>query len=218
MDQLNGISCWFKVGMELFYSEGPHMVQALKAKGHSVFVDLKLHDIPNTVKRASASLTRLGVDMFNVHAAGGLDMMKAAKEGVEEASTETSSSSKPFIIAVTQLTSTNQMMLNEQIGIPGKVEDAVLHYAKLSKKAGLDGVVSSAQEVEAIKKVCGNDYITVTPGIRPRWSEKKDQVRVVTPKEAVQRGSDFLVIGRPVTQAESPARALIRIIEEMMQE
>lgn len=209
MEQLKDMPCWFKVGMELFYSEGPKLVETIKSEGHAVFVDLKLHDIPNTVKRASASLTRLGADMFNVHAAGGKKMMEAALEGAEEAG------SKPLIIAVTQLTSTDQAVMNEEIGIPGSVADAVLHYAGLAMQSGLDGVVSSAQEAPSIKGVCGDDFLTVTPGIRPSWSAKGDQARVVTPRQALQQGTDFLVIGRPVTQADSPALALTRIIEEM---
>lgn len=214
MDQLQGIPCWFKVGMELFYSEGPQLVRTLKEQGHSVFVDLKLHDIPNTVRRAAASLTRLGADMINVHAAGGVQMMRAALEGAEEAAAG-SMSRRPLIIAVTQLTSTDQATLNDEIGIPGPIADAVSRYAELTKQAGLDGVVSSAQEVPLIKQKCGTTFLTVTPGIRPVWSVKGDQARVLTPKQAVQQGTDYLVIGRPVTRADAPASALNRIIEEM---
>lgn len=220
VEQLQGIPCWFKVGMELFYSEGPQIVRELKAAGHSVFVDLKLHDIPNTVKGAAASLTRLGADMFNVHAAGGMKMMKAAIEGAEEAAVGkspagASPSSRPLIIAVTQLTSTGQDMLNEELGIPGTIEECVRKYAISAQQAGLDGVVSSAREAAMIKQACGETFVTVTPGIRPAWSAKGDQHRVIAPKQALQQGSDFLVIGRPVTQAESPVLAFTRIIEEL---
>lgn len=170
-EQLRGAGCWMKVGMELFYAAGPSVVRELKSRGFRVFLDLKMHDIPNTVRGGARSITRLGVDMFNVHGGGGLDMMAAAAEGVKEAVASGDAEHAPIVIAVTQLTSTSQSVLNEQIGIPGQVEDAVVRYAKLAREAGLQGVVASPLEVAAIKTACGTGFITVTPGIRPRGAD-----------------------------------------------
>jgi len=214
--QLQGIPCYMKVGMQLFYAAGPDFVRDLKAKGYSVFLDLKMHDIPNTVKGGAESITRLGVDMFNVHAAGGTQMMQAAYEGMNNALASDTSLTKPIIIAVTQLTSTSQSVLNEQIGVEGSIEDAVVRYAKLTASAGLDGVVASAQEVPSIGKACGKDFITVTPGIRPAGSHIGDQSRVLTPGEAIQQGSHYIVVGRPITAASNPREAAEQIIKEMM--
>ncbi|MNO55755.1 Orotidine 5'-phosphate decarboxylase [compost metagenome] len=213
--QLEGIPCYMKVGMQLFYSAGPDFVRELKSRGYSVFLDLKMHDIPNTVKGGASSITRLGVDMFNVHAAGGKKMMEAAKAGVLEALNDDPSLSAPVIIAVTQLTSTNQEMLNHEIGIPGTVEQAVLSYAALTKEAGLDGVVASPLEVQAIKEQCGHEFVTVTPGIRPAGSDKGDQSRTLTPEEAMRQGTNYIVVGRPITAAPDPRAAAEQIIEEM---
>jgi orotidine-5'-phosphate decarboxylase len=213
---LQGIPCWMKVGMELFYAAGPEFVRTLKAHGHRVFVDLKLHDIPNTVRGGSASLARLGADMFNVHAAAGLAGMSAAMAGVNEALAEQPSLSRPLVIAVTQLTSTSQSVLNEEIGISGSVEDAVIRYAELAKQAGLDGVVASPLEVRQIKAACGSAFVTVTPGIRPHGSAAGDQARVTTPKQAFEIGSDFIVVGRPITAAAEPRAALESIIDEIV--
>lgn len=212
--ELEGIPCYMKVGMQLFYAAGPSFVQSLKERGYYVFLDVKMHDIPNTVKGGASSVTRLGVDMFNVHAAGGSTMLEAALEGVDIALTG-SSLRKPAVIAVTHLTSTNQSTLNEQIGIEGSVEAAVLRYAELTKKAGLDGVVASPSEVEAIKSLCGASFKTVTPGIRPTGAALNDQSRIMTPSEALRQGTDYMVIGRPITAANSPRSALESIIEEM---
>jgi orotidine-5'-phosphate decarboxylase len=211
--RLEGIPCWMKVGMELFYAEGPAFVRELRRSGYAVFLDLKLHDIPNTVRGAARSITRLGVDMFNVHAAGGARMMEAALAGANEALEETAAPRRPLIIAVTQLTSTDQKTLNEQIGIPGSVESAVLRYAELARLAGLDGVVASPLEVERIKESQGRQFLTVTPGIRPAGAAAGDQVRVMTPAEAFAAGTDFIVVGRPVTAAPDPRRALLDIID-----
>ncbi|MEC0090144.1 orotidine-5'-phosphate decarboxylase [Paenibacillus macquariensis] len=216
VEQLQGIPCYMKVGMQLFYAAGPDFVRDLKAKGYSVFLDLKMHDIPNTVKGGAESITRLGVDMFNVHAAGGTQMMQAAYEGMNNALASDTSLTKPIIIAVTQLTSTSQAVLNEQIGVQGSIEDAVVRYAKLTASAGLDGVVASAQEVPSIGKACGKDFITVTPGIRPAGSHIGDQSRVLTPGEAIQQGSHYIVVGRPITAASNPREAAEQIIKEMM--
>ncbi|MDQ0059432.1 orotidine-5'-phosphate decarboxylase [Paenibacillus harenae] len=212
--ELQGIPCYMKVGMQLFYAAGPSFVESLKKRGYYVFLDVKMHDIPNTVKGGANSVTKLGVDMFNVHAAGGSAMLEAALEGVESALG--TGMKKPAVIAVTQLTSTNLAMLNEQIGIPGTVEEAVLRYAKLTKAAGLDGVVASPSEVEAIKSACGTSFQTVTPGIRPAGADVNDQSRIMTPIEALRQGTDFMVIGRPITAAPSPRAALESIIEELV--
>lgn len=212
---LRGIPCYMKVGMQLYYAAGPDFVRELKGSGYSVFLDLKMHDIPNTVRGGAQSITRLGVDMFNVHAAGGSAMMKAAAEGAGEAAASQGSSIIPSIIAVTQLTSTNQTMLNQEIGIPGNVEDAVIHYAKLAQNAGLNGVVASPLEVQAIKAACSPEFMTVTPGIRPAGSTAGDQSRILTPGEAIALGTDYIVVGRPITGAPDPREAALQIIEEM---
>lgn len=211
---LRGIPCYVKVGMQLFYAEGPKFVARLKEEGYSVFLDLKMHDIPNTVKGGAESITRLGVDMFNVHAAGGKQMMEAALEGVDKGLA--SGSKRPIVIGVTQLTSTSQHMLNAEIGIAGSVEDAVLRYAKLSRDAGLDGVVASPLEVVRLKSEVGPAFVTVTPGIRPASAAIGDQSRVMTPKEAFEQGTDYIVIGRPITAAASPREALESILEELV--
>lgn len=220
--QLQGAGCWMKVGMELFYAAGPGVVRELKARGFRVFLDLKLHDIPNTVRGGARSIARLGVDMFNVHAAGGQAMMAAAMDGVRDeaetgdaAAAGSSEPRSPIVIAVTQLTSTSQAVLNDEIGISGPVQDAVVRYAKLARDAGLHGVVASPLEVGAIKAACGAGFVTVTPGIRPRGADIGDQSRVRTPMEAVRDGTDYLVIGRPVTAAADPAQALDTILKEM---
>jgi orotidine-5'-phosphate decarboxylase len=213
LERLKGCGCYMKVGMQLYYAEGPRVVHRLKEAGYKVFLDLKLHDIPNTVKEAAASLARLGADMFNVHAAGGVRMMEAALEGLERECR--AGQARPQVVAVTQLTSTDQTVLNEEIGIPGTVEQAVLQYARLAQRAGLNGVVASPREVSAIKQALGEGFVTVTPGIRPRGVEPGDQSRIMTPKEAVEQGSDYLVIGRPITAAPDPRQALEQIVEEM---
>lgn len=213
--RLEGIPCFMKVGMQLFYAAGPDFVRELKAEGYSVFLDVKMHDIPNTVKGGADSITRLGVDMFNVHAAGGINMMAAALEGARGAVKEGGGLAMPQIIAVTQLTSTDQRTMNQEIGIPGSVEDGVIHYANLAKEAGLNGVVASPLEVMAIKAVCGAGFATVTPGIRPTGSTAGDQSRILTPKQAIQQGTDYIVVGRPITGAPDPREAAMQIIEEM---
>jgi orotidine-5'-phosphate decarboxylase len=216
---LQGIPCWMKVGMQLYYAAGPQIVLKLKDLGYKVFLDLKLHDIPNTVQGGSNSLARLGVDMFNVHAAGGVKMMKAALSGVEEAiaagQTRYEKGQFPLLIAVTQLTSTDRSMLNDELGISGTVEDTVVRYAELTQQAGLHGVVASPQEVAAIKQHCGRSFITVTPGIRPSGASIGDQSRVMTPAEAFAQGTDYVVIGRPITAADNRRYAMESIMEEM---
>lgn len=216
---LQGIPCWMKVGMQLYYAAGPQIVLKLKALGYKVFLDLKLHDIPNTVHGGSNSLARLGVDMFNVHAAGGAKMMKAALSGVEEAissgQTPYENGQFPLVIAVTQLTSTDRSMLNDEICIAGSVEDSVVRYAQLAHGAGLHGVVASPLEVASIKQHCGSSFITVTPGIRPTGVSIGDQSRVMTPTEAFAQGTDYIVIGRPITAAENRRYAMESILEEL---
>jgi orotidine-5'-phosphate decarboxylase len=225
--QLAGIPCTMKVGMQLYYAAGPSFVMELKERGYFVFLDLKLHDIPNTVRGAAESITHLGVDMFNVHAAGGVKMMQAALEGVEEAYLKmtqasprgltlgTSEASRPIVIGVTQLTSTDQRMMNEEIGIAGSVSSSVAHYAKQCQTAGLHGVVASAQEVKMIKETCGSSFITVTPGIRLADDAGGDQQRVMTPQQAIAVGTNYMVIGRPITQATDPRAKLESIIASL---
>lgn len=213
IQQLSGVPCYLKVGMQLYYATGPAFVEGLKKRGFRVFLDLKMHDIPNTVKGGAASITSLGVDMFNVHAAGGRAMMEAAMEGVAQAS---SSITRPTVIAVTQLTSTSQDVMNNEIGIAGTVEDAVIRYAQLTKAAGLDGVVASPSEVIAIKEACGAAFQTITPGIRPKGAAVNDQSRIMTPSEALKQGTDYIVIGRPITTAADPRAAIDSIIEELI--
>ena len=198
-----------KIGMELFYAEGPEIVRALKARGHRIFLDLKLHDIPNTVKKAMHSLSNLGVDIVNLHAAGGLDMMRAAIEGLMRPD-----GTRPLLIAVTQLTSTDRRRMNEELLIPGEVMDVVCQYARNAKTAGLDGVVCSPLEARAVKEACGTDFLTVTPGIRFADDDKGDQARVTTPEKARQIGSDFIVVGRSVTAAADPEAAYARCVHE----
>lgn len=215
--QLEGTGCWMKVGMELFYAAGHEIVRELKKRGFRIFLDLKMHDIPNTVRGGARSIARLGIDMFNVHAAGGSAMMQAAMQGVSDAVQACEVQAGPLVIAVTQLTSTSRETLNAEIGIPGSVEEAVVRYAVLAKHAGLQGVVASPLEVGAIKSACGERFLTVTPGIRPAGAALGDQTRVTTPREAVDGGTDFLVIGRPIVAAPDPARAFESILKELTQ-
>ena len=209
VDQLDPTLCRLKVGKELFTAAGPQLVEALAAKGFGVFLDLKFHDIPTTVAKACEAASRLGVWMLNVHASGGSAMMEAAREGVER------SGQKPILIAVTVLTSMNQQMLNE-VGVAGSVADQVLNLAALTQKSGLDGVVCSAQEAPAIRKVLGDKFCLVTPGIRPSDAALDDQSRVVTPSQALTLGSSYLVIGRPITQSQNPLETLRKIHEEIL--
>ncbi|QYR24203.1 orotidine-5'-phosphate decarboxylase [Paenibacillus sp. sptzw28] len=213
---LEGIPCYMKVGMQLFYAAGPGFVASLKERGYRVFLDLKMHDIPNTVKGGANSVTKLGVDIFNVHAAGGIRMMEAALEGVEAALAGSIGLQRPTVIAVTQLTSTSRSVLNDEIGIAGAVEDTVLRYAQLARLAGLGGVVASPHEVQSIKAACGIAFKTVTPGIRPSGADANDQSRIMTPREALERGTDYMVIGRPITAASDPREAIESIIKELL--
>nr|WP_206768070.1 orotidine-5'-phosphate decarboxylase [Brevibacillus formosus] len=202
IDPLQGHIRYVKVGMELAYAEGPAIVSFLKEKGLNVFLDLKVHDIPNTAKGAMRSLARLGADMVNVHAAGGVTMMAAAREGLEQGTA--AGAARPLLIGVTMLTSTGLQTMNEELAIPGAVEDVVVHYAMMTKQAGLDGVVASPLEVPMIKKAAGDAFVTVTPGIRPLGADQGDQTRITTPEQAFRLGSDFIVIGRAITGAKDP--------------
>ncbi|VNM35926.1 orotidine-5-phosphate decarboxylase [Streptococcus pneumoniae] len=202
-------SLYLKVGMELYYAAEPKIVSYLKGLGHSVFLDLKLHDIPNTVKSAMKVLSQLGVDMTNVHAAGGVEMMKAAREGL---------GSQAKLIAVTQLTSTSEAQMQEFQNIQTSLQESVIHYAKKTAEADLDGVVCSAQEVQVIKQATNPDFICLTPGIRPAGAAVGDQKRVMTPADAYQIGSDYIVVGRPITQAEDPVAAYHAIKDEWTQD
>ncbi|QNK54530.1 orotidine-5'-phosphate decarboxylase [Paenibacillus sp. PAMC21692] len=214
IEELKGIPCYMKVGLQLFYAAGPSFVESLKKRGYYVFLDVKMHDIPNTVKGGASSVTKLGIDMFNVHAGGGTAMMEAAMEGVQAALP--SGSTAPAVIAVTQLTSTSVSVMNEQIGIPGPVEESVIRYAEFARTAGLQGVVASPSEVVAIKSACGGNFVTVTPGIRPAGSDVGDQSRIMTPGEALRQGTDYMVIGRPITASPEPRAAIESIIEELI--
>lgn len=202
-------SLYLKVGMELYYATGPEIVSYLKGLGHSVFLDLKLHDIPNTVKSAMKVLSQLAVDMTNVHAAGGVEMMKAAREGL---------GSQAKLIAVTQLTSTSEAQMQDFQNIQTSLQESVIHYAKKTAEAGLDGVVCSAQEVEVIKQATNPEFICLTPGIRPAGAAVGDQKRVMTPADAYQIGSDYIVVGRPITQAEDPVATYHAIKNEWTQD
>ncbi|KRE90455.1 orotidine 5'-phosphate decarboxylase [Paenibacillus sp. Soil766] len=215
LKQLEGIPCYVKVGMQLFYAAGPTFVASLKDRGYKVFLDVKMHDIPNTVKGGAESVTRLGVDVFNVHAAGGKYMMEAALEGVDKG-LALGSSVRPIVIGVTQLTSTSQQVLNEEIGLAGTTEQAVIRYARLAHAAGLQGVVASPLEVTAIKAACGDGFVTVTPGIRPAGADVGDQSRIMTPAEAFAQGTDYVVIGRPITGAADPRAAIEAIIASIV--
>ncbi len=212
LDGLDGVRPFVKVGMELFYATGPGFILDLKERGHDIFLDLKLHDIPNTVQRSMAVLAGLGVDMLNVHAAGTVKMMAAAREGLELGTRP--GAKRPLLVAVTQLTSTDQLRMNQEIRIPGSVEEVVAAYALLAKKAGLDGVVCSPEEAQRIHRNCGSGFLTVTPGIRPAASDNQDQVRIRTPEEARELGADYIVVGRPITAAKDPLTAYLEIKQD----
>ncbi|MGI6028196.1 MAG: orotidine-5'-phosphate decarboxylase [Candidatus Heteroscillospira sp.] len=202
---------YVKIGMELFYAEGAQIVREIKARGHKIFLDLKLHDIPNTVKQAMSVLSALDVDMVNLHAAGTRAMMEAALEGLVRPD-----GSRPLLIAVTQLTSTSQERMEEELLINEKLEEVVLKYAKNAADAGLDGVVCSPLEAGSVHERCGDKFLTVTPGVRFADGDKGDQVRVATPARARELGSDYIVVGRPITKAEDPVAAYRRCVSEFV--
>ena len=209
LDQFTEEKPFVKIGMELFYAEGPAVVRAIKARGHKIFLDLNLHDIPNTVKKAMAVLSRLDADIVNLHAAGTTAMMRAALEGLTR-----EDGTRPLLIAVTQLTSTDQTAMENDLLIERPIADVVLHYAKTAKNAGLDGVVCSPLEAETVHNACGKAFLTVTPGVRFADSDKGDQKRVMTPAEANRIGSDYIVVGRPITAASDPVAAYRRCVRE----
>lgn len=211
LDKFEGRKPFVKIGMELFYAEGPSIVREIKKRGHKIFLDLKLHDIPNTVKKAMAVLSGLDVDMCNVHAGGTCRMMEAALEGLTR-----SDGTRPLLIAVTQLTSTDQESIENDLLIHEPIDKVVMHYAENAKKAGLDGVVCSPLESAKVHEVCGGGFLTVTPGVRFADGDNGDQKRVMTPAQAKEIGSDYIVVGRPITAAEDPVAAYNRCIEEFV--
>lgn len=200
-----------KIGMELYYAEGPQIVKEIKARGHKIFLDLKLHDIPNTVKKSMSVLSRLDVDMCNLHAAGATTMMKGALEGLTRPD-----GTRPILIAVTQLTSTDQETMERDLLINKPIDQVVMHYAKVSADAGLDGVVCSPLEAQKVHDVCGENFLTITPGIRFADGEVGDQKRIMTPAEARKIGSDYIVVGRPITAAADPVKAYERCVKEFL--
>ncbi|MBQ2959095.1 MAG: orotidine-5'-phosphate decarboxylase [Alistipes sp.] len=209
LDKFTGRKPFVKIGMELFYAEGPEIVRTIKARGHRIFLDLKLHDIPNTVKKAMSVLRNLDVDMTNVHAAGTVDMMRAAVEGLTR-----EDGTRPLLIAVTQLTSTSEERMQKELLIGASINDTIVKYAENAKAAGLDGVVCSPLEAAMVKEACGKEFMTVTPGVRFADGEVGDQVRVTTPERAKEIGSDFIVVGRPITAAADPVAAYERCLRE----
>lgn len=213
LDLFGSVKPYVKIGMELFYAEGPGIIRKIKSRGHKIFLDLKLHDIPNTVKKSMAVLSSLDVDMCNLHASGTIDMMKAALEGLTR-----EDGSRPLLIAVTQLTSTSEERMRRELLISASMEQTVMHYATNARDAGLDGVVCSPFEARAVKNACGEGFLTVTPGIRFAGGDVGDQVRIATPENAVSLGSDFIVVGRPITAAKDPVSAYKLCIKQFVLE
>lgn len=211
LNKFEGRKPFVKIGMELFYAEGPQIVREIKARGHKIFLDLKLHDIPNTVKKSMAVLSRLDVDMCNLHAAGTSRMMEAALEGLTRPD-----GTRPLLIAVTQLTSTDQEAMERDLLIKEPIDKVVMHYAETAKNAGLDGVVCSPLEAQKVHDICGEKFLTVTPGVRFADGDIGDQKRVMTPEQAKKIGSDYIVVGRPITAAPDPVAAYERCIKEFV--
>ncbi len=211
LDKFTGRKPFVKIGMELFYAEGPQIVREIKARGHKIFLDLKLHDIPTTVKKAMAVLSGLDVDITNLHAGGTVAMMKAAVEGLTRPD-----GTRPLLIAVTQLTSTDQAAMENDLLIREPIDRVVMHYAANAKSAGLDGVVCSPLEAGKVHEVCGKEFLTVTPGVRFADGDRGDQKRVMTPADAKAIGSDYIVVGRPITAAEDPVAAYERCVREFV--
>lgn len=213
LDKFKDEKPFIKIGMELFYAGGPEIVRELRRRGHKIFLDLKLHDIPNTVRKAMKVLSSLDVDMVNVHAAGTVEMMRAALEGLQEGRPD---GTRPLIIAVTQLTSTSEQALHEQLLIPASINDTIIKYAQNAREAGLDGVVCSPLEARIVKEACGEGFMTVTPGIRYPDAAKDDQSRITSPAKAREIGSDFIVVGRPITAAPDPVAAYKRVVKDFL--
>ena len=211
LDKFTDCKPFVKIGMELYYAAGPAIVKEIKARGHKIFLDLKLHDIPNTVKKAMSVLSKMDVDMCNLHAAGTIDMMKAALEGLTR-----EDGTRPLLIAVTQLTSPSEERMQRELLINASINDTIVQYARNAKEAGLDGVVCSPLEAGMVKEACGEEFVTVTPGVRFADGEVGDQVRVTTPARAKEIGTDYIVVGRPITQAADPVAAYKRCVEEFV--
>lgn len=211
LDRFQKEKPFVKIGMELFYAAGPEIVNEIKQRGHKIFLDLKLHDIPNTVKRAMSVLSRLNADMVNLHAVGGSFMMKAALEGLTR-----KDGSRPLLIAVTQLTSTNQQLMEQELLVKLPIDEVVMSYARNAAACGLDGVVCSPLEAEKVHGACGSGFLTVTPGVRFAEGEAGDQARVTTPGQAARLGSDYIVMGRPITMAADPVAAYRRAVSEFL--
>ncbi len=211
LDQFTEEKPFVKIGMELFYAEGPSIVRELRKRGHKIFLDLKLHDIPNTVQKAMSVLSKLDVNMVNLHAAGTKAMMEAALKGLTR-----EDGTRPILLAVTQLTSTSEERMHNDLLISGSINDCVCHYAQMAKEAGLDGVVCSPLEASMVKERCGTDFQTVTPGIRLETGTEGDQVRITTPARAKEIGSDVIVVGRPITAADDPVAAYHQCIKEFV--
>lgn len=211
LDRFTGEKPFVKIGMELFYAAGPDIVRQIKGRGHRIFLDLKLHDIPNTVRKTMAVLSRLDVDMCNLHASGTVEMMQAALEGLTRPD-----GSRPLLVAVTQLTSTSEERMHDDLLVQGSMAEVVMHYAANARSAGLDGVVCSPLEAADVKRRCGDAFVCVTPGIRFADNAVGDQVRVTTPERARELGSDFIVVGRPITAAEDPVEAYHRACREFL--
>ena len=209
LDRFTDTKPFVKIGMELYYAEGPSIVRELRKRGHKIFLDLKLHDIPNTVQKAMAVLSRMDVEMVNLHAAGTKAMMEAALKGLTRAD-----GTRPILLAVTQLTSTSEERMHDELLISGSISDCVCHYAQMAKEAGVDGVVCSPLEAGMVKERCGAEFLTVTPGIRFADGAVGDQVRITTPAKAKEIGSDYIVVGRPITAAEDPVAAYMRCVRE----
>lgn len=215
LDKFTEEKPFVKIGMELFYGEGPDIVREIKERGHNIFLDLKLHDIPMTVKKSMKNLALLGVDMTNVHAAGTIEMMKYALEGLEEGARE-AGRERALLIAVTQLTSTSEERMQKELLIGASINDAIVKYAENTKAAGLDGVVCSPLEAKMVKDACGKGFLTVTPGIRYPGAEVQDQVRVTSPSDAKAIGTDYIVVGRPITKAEDPVAAYRKVCADFL--
>ncbi len=214
IDKLDLVAEWFKVGPQLFTNVGPDIIREIKGRGKKLFLDLKFHDIPNTVAKAAEAAVELGVDMFNMHVSGGLEMMRTAAEAAKAKSSELGVT-KPILLGVTILTSLDALMFQQDFGSTRSLEEQVVYMAKLAQRAGLDGVVASPHEIELIKTACGQDFVVVTPGVRPEWSSQDDQRRTMTPQQALAAGADYVVIGRPIYRSQDPAEALARIIQEV---
>lgn len=211
LDRFTDEKPFVKIGMELYYAEGPAIVREIKARGHRIFLDLKLHDIPNTVKKAMSVLSRLDVDIINLHCAGTINMMKAALEGLTRPD-----GTRPLLIGVTQLTSTDQESMEKDLWIHEPIDEVIMHYAENAKTAGLDGVVCSPLEAGKVHERCGENFLTVTPGVRFADGDAGDQKRVTTPEKAKKLGSDYIVVGRPITAAEDPVAAYRRCVQEFI--